>query len=59
MAKICEPKSELVQEHVQLVKTLRTGNKREQKKEATKQARELKGYRKAKGRKGGRGTNRS
>lgn len=56
--KICMPKSELVREHTHLVKTLRSGSKEEQKEEASDQAKELRGYRKAKGRKGGRGMNR-
>lgn len=55
---ICAPKAELVKEHEHLVRTLRKGSKKEQKAEAADQAKELSGYRKAKGRKFGRGMNR-
>lgn len=54
---ICEPKGEMVKEHVGLVRKLRSGSKSEQKEEARKQAGELKKYRKG-GRKVSRGTNR-
>jgi|GEM_PF-3355044 hypothetical protein len=57
-AKICTPKKEMVQEHEHLVKTLRTGSRKKLKEEAADQAKELSGYRKAKGRKSMRGTNR-
>ena len=42
--KICMEKKELVDEHEHLVKTLRKGSKGAQKKEANKQAGELKEY---------------
>jgi hypothetical protein len=51
-------KKELVNEHASLVKKLRRGSKKELKSEAADQAKELAGYRKAKGRKSMRGTNR-
>lgn len=56
--KICMDKKELVNEHASLVKKLRRGSKKELKSEAADQAKELAGYRKAKGRKSMRGTNR-
>mgnify|MGYP001598733645 CR=1 FL=1 len=55
---ISTPKKDLIKEHAKLVRTLRSGSPEEQKAEAADQAKELSGYRKAKGRKGGRGTNR-
>jgi hypothetical protein len=58
MAKeICEPKGEIVKEHERLVKTLRTGSKKELRAEAKDQSGELSKYRKG-GRKVVRGTNR-
>ena len=48
--KICMSKKSVISEHEQLVKKLRTGSKEVQKREATEQAKELAGYRKAKAR---------
>ena len=55
---IAEPKKDLVREHVNLVKVLRTGNRKQLDSEAADQAKELSEYRKDKGRKTVRGKGR-
>lgn len=50
-SKICTPQKEMVGEHKSLVRILRKGSKGDLKREAKKQAGELKEYRAHKGRK--------
>ena len=57
-ASIAEPKKDLIREHVRLVKILRTGSRKQLDSEAADQERELSGYRKDKGRKTMRSSNR-